>query len=282
MTMRHMVSELVEDQLGLNARTPQTLRSLMLRPGALSIDYFSGQIQRYIPPFRLYLIASVIFFLVAGTFTFRGRASDVSQRINTAMDSLGKELQAGRLKNKKVSFGITVGSENHWIGLRLTRFPTDNWLRDSKVDFAWPFLTRIAQQHLRELASLGPTQGSRQLIRSLMDQIPKVLFVLLPIYALLLYAFYWRRRRYFVEHFVFALHLHAFAFLALALQWLPIPWIAVLVPLWIIGYLVIAQHRFYQQSYIMVIAKSVVLSIAYFTIFSFGVLTSLALALTIG
>ena len=42
----------------------RTLSSLLLHPGHLTREYVAGRIVRYIPPFRLYLLCSVLCFLV--------------------------------------------------------------------------------------------------------------------------------------------------------------------------------------------------------------------------
>jgi len=50
-------------------------------------------------------------------------------------------------------------------------------------------------------------------LNQLLDNLPIAIFVMLPVYALLLKLFYFRKRRYYVETLVFAIHLHTFAFL---------------------------------------------------------------------
>lgn len=46
---------------------------------------------------------------------------------------------------------------------------------------------------------------------------PKAMFILMPFFGLLVYAFYWRAERMYVPHFYFSVHCHAFAFLMLTL-----------------------------------------------------------------
>jgi len=45
---------------------------------------------------------------------------------------------------------------------------------------------------------------------------PKAMFILMPLFALIVFAFYWRAERMYVPHFYFAVHFHAFAFVLLA------------------------------------------------------------------
>jgi hypothetical protein len=47
--------------------------------------------------------------------------------------------------------------------------------------------------------------------------LPKAMFILMPLFGLIVFAFYWRAERMFVPHFYFAVHIHAFAFVMLAL-----------------------------------------------------------------
>jgi len=55
------------------------------------------------------------------------------------------------------------------------------------------------------------------LAHALETAFPKAMFVLMPLFGLIVYAFYWRRERMYVPHFYFAVHYHAFAFVMLAL-----------------------------------------------------------------
>jgi hypothetical protein len=64
------VSELAGDAWhelsGYDGRVAETFRNL-LRPGRLTIDYLRGRRARYLSPVRLYLIASVVYFLAAAS-----------------------------------------------------------------------------------------------------------------------------------------------------------------------------------------------------------------------
>ena len=61
--------ELVRDAFGdlfeFDSRLWRTLTPLLIRPGRLTRDYLEGRRARYMPPFRMYLVLSVIFFVVA-------------------------------------------------------------------------------------------------------------------------------------------------------------------------------------------------------------------------
>jgi hypothetical protein len=66
-----MVVDVLEDQFILDKRLPRTLGSLLFRPGHLTVEYVNGRIVRYIHPFRLYLVTSIIFFLLLSFFSLQ-------------------------------------------------------------------------------------------------------------------------------------------------------------------------------------------------------------------
>ena len=103
-----------------------------------------------------------------------------------------------------------------------------------------------------------------------------MMFVLLPIVALLLKLFYIRSKRYYVEHFVFMLHIHAMVFVAMLLFLLLVfgtmhlPWLepfkdkAGSVILWyVMIYLFLAMRFFYRQSWFKTALKFFLLVFSY-------------------
>ncbi|WP_022695029.1 DUF3667 domain-containing protein [Ponticaulis koreensis] len=59
-----LASEVLGDFLSLDGRVMRTLPSLMLRPGRVTREYLTGKRQRFVPPFRLYLLTSFIYFVM--------------------------------------------------------------------------------------------------------------------------------------------------------------------------------------------------------------------------
>lgn len=59
-----LASEVLGDFLSLDGRVMRTLPSLMLRPGKVTKEYLTGKRQRFVPPFRLYLLTSFIYFVM--------------------------------------------------------------------------------------------------------------------------------------------------------------------------------------------------------------------------
>lgn len=64
-TVAHLLEETVETLTHADSRLWITLRYLLRKPGLLTREYFAGRRNSYLPPIRLYLIISVVFFLLA-------------------------------------------------------------------------------------------------------------------------------------------------------------------------------------------------------------------------
>jgi hypothetical protein len=100
--------------------------------------------------------------------------------------------------------------------------------------------------------------------------IPRALFLLMPLYALLLAVFYWRQRKdfYFVDHLIFSLTVHTFTFVALigaaalaqVLAGGTVAWIL----FFAIGiYIFIGMKRFYAQGWALTALKFATVSFIY-------------------
>lgn len=120
--------------------------------------------------------------------------------------------------------------------------------------------------------------GPREVVGGIVENMPKALFVMLPVFALGLKLIYWRKGFFYVEHLVFALHNHAFYFLVLSLA-LPIPWsgadpIGFLI---CIGYFFISLKKFYDQGVVKTAVKGGMLGCGYSILLSLAIFAAMFL-----
>lgn len=59
----HLLHDLLTDIASFDSRVLRTIQALFLKPGELPAAFREGRTQRYVPPIRLYLFVSLIFFL---------------------------------------------------------------------------------------------------------------------------------------------------------------------------------------------------------------------------
>ena len=244
--------ELLQDAFGdlfeFDSRLWRTIIPLLLRPGRLTKDYLEGRRARYMPPFRMYLVLSVIFFVIAFfdpaddlSLLFEAEApptpEELAEQERAAAEKLEEaEAEANEVLRDLAEEGIispeTVAAVEAGQGPKIgvtADDPSGEFEFDYDPDTGectfsgeedlpdW-LQRRLTRERLEELcARIGADEG-KTLSNLLLDNIPVALIVLLPFMALVLKALYPLSRRYFVEHLLFFVHFHSFFFLILTLQ----------------------------------------------------------------
>ena len=120
-----------------------------------------------------------------------------------------------------------------------------------------------------------------------------MMFVFVPMMALVMLILYWRPRRYYVEHLVFFIHSHAAVFLLLLIQallsWIAFwlswrafkEWVFVIILLYGVWYVYSAMRVYYGQGRLLTFAKLCVVSFAYLIGFSLTVAATALLSVII-
>ena len=180
-------------------------------------------------------------------------------------------------------------------------FPINGQPWDAKsnpVAFTWlpdAINGSINRRMARAKEVLESSHSEKPVVDALFRVSPQVLFVLMPLFALLLKLAYVFKRRLYMEHLIVALHSHSFISLALILvlgtaglqNWLApadgflnglLGWILGLTIAWIPLYLLLMQKRVYGQSWPMTLIKYAVLGLSYTLRLGLG----LAVALLVG
>jgi hypothetical protein len=255
-SLRRMLVEVLDDQFSLNSALPRTVKSLFRRPGELTREYMAGRIVRYIPPFRLYLVCSVVFFLVLSLVPDLDSAQSVLQVNVTQADSTGAAAPAAA--------------------------PADtNWADDISFRSRNAALDSLATQRLRELGRLPPQEAFRRVSAAFLSHAPQMMFILLPVFAFLLKILYFRRKRFYVEHFIFALHIHSFTYVVLTAMVLLPPWTRPILNLWVMVYVFLAMRRVYGQGIFRTGIKYVTLGITYLTLLSVASVVTIILSIAL-
>ena len=133
----------------------------------------------------------------------------------------------------------------------------------------------------------------RLLVDAFLGALPQTLFVLLPVFALLLKVFYLFKRRLYMEHLIVALHSHAFLCAAILLLvglgelrdlagagfWHALlGWGEAALCVWMPLYLLLMQKRVYRQGWFMTVLKFGLLGLFYFVLLLLGAGVNLAVS----
>jgi hypothetical protein len=267
-SVRRMMWDVLDDQLSVNSALPRTVSGLLLRPGYLTREYVSGRIVRYIAPFRLYLVTSLLFFLVLALYADPRRLGEEAEReLNPPGDSTAAGAPGVRRTPMKQGRFLDIGP-----------------MRDTAnvPHLMRPLARRLGEQEKR-INSMPRGEAINALLSGVERNAPKTVFLLLPLFAIFLKLLYYRRNRLYVEHFVFALHIHSFAYVVFTAMLLTNagPY-SVFLLLWLMGYVFWAMKRVYGQGYRKTGMKYMVLGGAYFFALTLGMmLTVVVTTLTV-
>ena len=226
-----------------------------------------------------------------------GKDSDVADTLADAEASIRKkadvriaELRSAIAQGKpppehqtRLTFG---GDDKPWD-------PVANPIHFASLPaFANSWLNQLAGRAQSNLARIQ--QDPKLLVDAVLSALPSTLFLLLPLFAVLLKMAYILKRRLYMEHFIVALHSHAFLCFALLLvlvlnglagvtpsPWMhaPLEWLKVALIVWMPLYLLLMQKRVYAQGWIMTSIKYSAIGFIYLFMLAIGVAVTMLVKL---
>jgi hypothetical protein len=284
----HFVGEAFESVTHADSRLWRTLGYLLVKPGHLTREFFRGKRARYLPPFRLYLVISVLFFVVAGLNGHLDVDADDEgpatpekvENLKQAADKLEADLPntpgiaraAAEMRRKAAEQQADLDAAgNPSAAGRVARRPEVRsslceGVTQPSANAGW---TERARWGMCE--RISKLRGE-DLIDAVVHNIPRAMFVFLPLLAAVMKLLYWRPRRYYVEHLLFLVHNHAFVFLAFTIMVvsLKIPVVgqhlgllATAIWLYVIYYIFRAMRVYYGQSRLRTFGKYLFIGFAY-------------------
>jgi len=240
---RELVHEALEGLTHSDSRLWRTLFLLWFRPGALTAEFLAGRRAASLPPFRLYLIISVAFFLIVSV----SQSSDLDVQFLEFAPSDPLAAANAPLSGTSCE-SLTILNHAH-----------PGW--DRRIQRACTEIQRDNAKALR---------------KDFIAALPKAMFIFLPVIAFLHMLLYWQPRRGYAEQLVFFLHLQAYFFSVgvmivllgdLAHRWHPFTGAAHLFePLlgWTLPiYTVFALRRVFNNGWLKTLLKALSLAVAY-------------------
>lgn len=275
-----MLWELIREAFEVDARILQTLKLLLFKPGSLSTEFSDNRRARYMSPVRLYLFTSFLFFLVV-SFAVPDTVYDDALLVvetDTAEVAPAELLSDAEIAGLKAALRPGQGHRVDDILARSDASPSRNFLPmlarlvtsedplgpdvDSLAAPAVPlnpdppgFLMRAFATSMVDLL-----HDPDVFIQRMIGNMPIAMFFLLPFLALALKICYLRKRRFLIEHLVFAIHVQTFVFLALGAALL-MPggtlgnWVRLALVVGPQVYYLVALRRFYRDGWIRTVIK---------------------------
>ena len=288
----HLFIHFFEDLTHYDNSFWRTIFYLLFKPAAVTKAYTSGKRKSFLPPMRLYIFTSFVTFLLISLFpaenvknTFTNAKNKVEQVVPT-LDSLKIEEKG---VDGLTKIGVISQKENDTI---------KKLLQDTKdidpkniTDFGYDGTKELdsIQKHGTKKAKVGKTEywflkkwlavkeenTNKEIVekfgQSYIGNLPKVLFIYMPVFAFLLWIFHNKKKWYFYDHGIFTLHFFSFLLLMILLLFFIdklfdlsesriIVWINLIIKslgiFWMLFYFFPAHRRFYEESHLVSAFKS--------------------------
>ncbi|MGI8891575.1 MAG: DUF3667 domain-containing protein [Chthoniobacterales bacterium] len=266
-SFRHVIADVAESFLNWDSKFTKTLGLLMIRPGWLTNQFTVGRRTRYLHPLRVYLLVSVVFFLCArflpispvarssADFTPQTRA-EVEESINKIpvlpKDMRDEVSKALREEEKKSAARKEAAMKKNISPV----IQIDEGGKDTEGRFGKWLEKRVKDK-------VGEDGTKTQLFaETLRDNISTMMLFCIPLFAFVLKILYLRQGRFYIEHLVYALHIHSFFYIAVLLtvfsavaakHWAPalegaVLWVFILA---IVAQVFVSIRQVYRQSWLM-------------------------------
>lgn len=282
-----------------DSRFYRTLRVLLFMPGKISKDYIEGKQVRYANPYRFYLSASIIFFLVWSlTHSFEPNVNIDPEAAEAQLAETDSILAATRVENPEISFILpeidtseTVASQELYVaekdvdtmdffeGLMVKWEVFSDHYRETEMRNSIAALdslnyspSRFNQWYYKKTVDAARFESDSDLFWSyFISKLPFIIFFYLPVFALFIWLLYLRRPFTYMEHLIFTFHNQTTWFVlygvAITLDVILnidlFTWTAT----FIFGfYLYKSFRRFYGQGRVKTILKFIIINLIFFTL----------------
>jgi Protein of unknown function (DUF3667) len=239
-SFRHVIIDVLDSFLNWDSKFFHTIGLLIAKPWRLTNEFLAGKRVRYLNPLRLYLLASILFFF-AVNYGARGLHGDPSKlgpknRAEIEADlkkedlppEARKELDALLRESQTQASPALVSPSPPTAPSPPTGPGTDKRRReygkigerpfvvfDSDTKSSTPFERWIEARAKEKMGEHGTKMGL--FIATLFSNLPYMMLCCIPLFAFVLKVLYIRRRIFYIDHLIYALHIHTFAYTGIML-----------------------------------------------------------------
>src|SRR5215471_16437758 len=246
-SFRHVLADLLNEFLNWDSKFFTTIALLLLKPWRLTNEFLAGKRVRYVNPLRLYLLASILFFF-AVNYGAKSRHVDPSKLGPKDRAELQADLKNTDLppEAREKLEELLRESSPAPAPSPLTREPSATAVPTASPDMAspepagsangekkygklgerpfvafddakstTPFERWIEARAKEKMGEHGTKMGL--FIATLFSNLPYMMLCCIPLFALVLKILYLRRRIFYIDHLIYALHIHTFFYTGIML-----------------------------------------------------------------
>lgn len=186
-----LISETISDTFTYDGRLARTIPVLLFRPGRLTRNYTEGKRARYVPPFRLFLLASLLFYFVLFAIVPAGQVINIDDETRA---EIAQNIIEGDANETAAEAPETAPEGNANVSVEL----------DAGAYEPGPAEARV-------VAALN---NPEQFAAELENWLPRLSIAMVPMTILAFVLLHlWRRSIYVYDHAIHALHVHSWVYL---------------------------------------------------------------------
>ena len=250
-----LLGEFFSNYFGVDGRFLLTFKHFFTKPGFLTNQYNMGRRKAYVNPVRQYLVMSLIYFFVLGlvgnrlgswqqvlanagdndiTFQSDKKANyslmidslpPTTFNLNETLDSISKATGTEVKLDSTIRLDTLIDLDsldpidttiNPKSGLRQTMLAMRDLEKPDSVVQKELNLESMGTREFHQLRKITQSEVSI-FVGSTIQNIPVMMFFMIPLFALLLRLWYMRRKFMYIQHLIHGLHLHSFAYIVFSL-----------------------------------------------------------------
>src|SRR5437867_9156196 len=236
-SFRHVIADLLNEFLNWDSKFFATIGLLLVRPWKLTNEFLAGHRVRYVHPLRLYLLASILFFFAVnyGAKDLRLQPGKLSPKDRAELETdlkkgdlppaAREQLEALLLESPSPSSSPQSTSPSPATSVPSPTPPapeTDKQKQEygkigerpfvvfDEAKSTTPFERWIEARAKEKMGEHGTKMGL--FIATLFSNLPYMMLCCIPLFAFVLKILYIRRHIFYIDHLVYALHIHTFAY----------------------------------------------------------------------
>ena len=239
-SFRHVVVDVLDSFLNWDSKFFTTIALLIVKPWRLTNEFLAGKRVRYVNPLRLYLLASILFFFAvnygANGLRFEPGKLNPKDREELKADLKDQDLPpAAREKLEALLRESPLPSSSSSMAPSpATNVPspspapeTDKQKREygkigdrpfvmfDEAKSTTPFERWIEARAKDKMGEHGTKMGL--FIVTLFSNLPYMMLCCIPLFAFVLKILYLRRHILYIDHLIYALHIHTFFYIGIML-----------------------------------------------------------------
>jgi hypothetical protein len=234
-SFRHVITDLLDEFLNWDSKFFATIGLLVVRPWQLTSQFLEGHRVRYVHPLRLYLLASILFFFAVnygarglrfepGNLSPKDRAEleadlkkeDLPPAAREKLDALLRESPASPTPSPQTTApSPSPAPKTDKQKQEFGKIGERPFVVFDQAKSTTPFESWIEARAKEKMGEHGTKMGL--FISTLFSNLPYMMLCCIPLFALVLKILYVRRHIFYIDHLIYALHIHTFAYTGIML-----------------------------------------------------------------